>query len=332
MDRFQQHVLICDPQPSENELEKWRELIAGMAASIMKTSSPRRLFEICNDLAHIVENRATGNEQLASPVAMTLADAESNRIRGEGTLYPRVCAMLAVREVLAGGGGPKRGVVAMATWSALSFGAPLSEPRLEALRREILVLAQHESLRMGERARQRPEGPVRQIGARGGTAVKQELIKVNNVLRKNAGLDQEEIALLRWLLADRSAGLGLAFRDIGPPVTAALAMGMELGRLLNAFPAVAHYRLGTHFVRESPSLDIRQVVAAVGADQARLAALFSDERVTKAWPAVFPLVTALAGRPVKGSGRRTKRSLMEWWERAVLESSATGLASKRGWS
>ena len=242
--------------------------------------------------------------------------------------------MLAVREVLAasGGGDTKRGVAAVATWSALSFGAPLSELRLEALRQELLARARARSLQMASLARRRLDGPQSHTGSPSPALLKRQLAETIEAWQRNAALDQEAIALLRWLLADECLGLECAFGDIALPETAALAMGMELGRLLTKFPTGMHFRLGTHFVKESGSLGLRHLIDAIGADRPRLAALCPDASVAEAWPAVFPLMGALAGGPVGGDGGWIGRSLIEWWERAVLETAAAGLASRKGWS
>ena len=332
MESFDRHVLICDPQPSGAELDEWRAVTKGIAASIMRVNSPRGLFAIGNDLQHIVENRAAGSGPLGTHVARAMAGSKSQRDRREDALYSSVCAMLAVREVLAGGGDTKRGVAAVATWSALSFGAPLLELRLEALRKELLVRAREKSLQMASLARQRLQGPTSHTSSPSPALLKRQLAETNKAWRRNAALDHEAIALLRWLLADKCLGLGCGFGDIGVPETAALAMGMELGRMLTIFPTGAHYRLGPHFVKQSRSLDLRQLIDAVGADRRRLAELGPDQSVAEAWPAVFPLMSALAGGSVQDGGARIGRSLTEWWERAVLERAAAALASRKGWS
>ena len=332
MDSCYRHVLICDPQPSAERLQAWQEVVNGIAASIMRVNSPQGLFKISDDLGHIVEKRAVGSGELGTHVASLLTDDESEGDRTDGELYSCVCAMLAVRQVIAAGGGLKRGFMAVSTWSALSFGAPSSEPRLEALRQEILAHAQRQSLQTASRARQRTEGRKGQTGSRSAAAMKRELSETNEGLRRNAGLDKEEIGLLKWLLADESKGLGLRFGEIARPETAALAMGMELGRLLTVFPTVAHYRLGERFVREPRSLDLRRLIDSVGDDRGHLAGLCSGKMVVEACPSVFPLMTALAGRPVEGRGARIERPLTEWWGRALLESAAAVVGSRKGWS
>ncbi len=332
MDSFDRHVLICDPQPSAEKLEAWRGVVNRIAASIMTVNSPLGLFKISEDLGHIVEKRAAGSGELGTHVASVLTDDESEVDCTDGELYSCICAMLAVRQVIAAGGGLKRGFMAVSTWSTLSFGAPLSEPRMEALRQEILAHAQRESLQMASRVRQRTEGPRGQAGSRSAAAMRRELSETNEALRRNAELDKEDIALLRWLLADESRGLGLPFGEIVRPETAALAMGMELGRLLTVFPTVAHYRLGERFVRELRSPDLRRLIESVGDDRGPLAGLCSGKMVVEACPSVFPLMTALAGRPVEGRGARIARSLTEWWGRALLESAAAVVGSRKRWS
>ena len=332
MDNFHRHVLICEPQSSVEVLDHWRALIEKVAATIMRVNSPQALFEISNGLEHIVANRVLGSGQLGSHVASAVARTESDMLPREGELYSCVCAMLAVREVIAAGNGPKRGVLGVATWSALSFGAPLLEPRLELLRQEILACAQRASLQMATRARQRSEEPKARTPSRSATVLKRELSETIDALRRNAALDQEEITLLRWLLADKSGGLGLEFGDIRRPETAALAMGIELGQILTVFPTVAHYGLLERFVGESPALDLPQFIDAVGGDRPHLVAMCSDYGIMEACPSVFPLMRALAGKPVAGGGARIRRSLTEWWGRALLEGAATVLGGRKGWS
>ena len=332
MDGFRQHVSICDPQPSAEDLQDWRTIVDGIAANMMKLNSPQALFEVCNDLERIVETRAAGSGRLGSCVASAVTAVEAEGTRGENGLRSCLCAMLAVRDVLATEGGPKRAAIAVAVWSALSFGAQLSESRLEVLRLELLESARRGSLAMAGRVRQRSEERVDQTGGPGRAALKTELAKTVKALQRNAALDCEDIALLRWLLADRAVGLGLAFADITRPASATVAMAMELGQLLTRFPTAGHFALGEHFVRDASSMDVRELVDAVGSDRARLAALCSARCATDRWPDVFPLMNALAGRSVKGSGAGTKRSLREWWERALLESAATVIVSERGWS
>ena len=325
-DTFDRHVFICEPQPSEEEVEEWRKVVNELAVGVMRVNSPLGLFGLADDLAHMVEERGAGSGALGTLVARTLADAETEGNGTAGGLYSCVCAMLAVRQVVAGDGGPKRAAMGVATWSALSFKAPLAEPRLEELRGEILANACRESLRMASQARRRGE---ESVGQTGGAAAAKRVIEA---LRRNAALDGEEVELLRWILADECRGLGLAFGDISRSETAALAMGMELGQLLTVFPTAAHYRLGKRFVKEGCLFDLARLVEAVGDDRDRLAGLCSNQAVVEACPSVFPLLTALSGGTVEGRGAGIERSLTEWWGRALLESAAAVVGSRKRWS
>ena len=332
MDSFDQHVLICDPQPSEEVLEGWRDVVGRMATSIMRVNSPHGLFEVSNDLERVTENRAVGCAELGAHVARILSSVDPERVRTDGQLCSWVCAMLAVRHVMAGSGGSKRGVMAVAMWSALSFRAPLAEPRLEALRKETLACARQKSLQVASEGRERPGPAEATMGRRSSSAVTRELSETKEALRRNADVDREEIAVLRWLLADESGRLGLPYVGIEQPETAVLAMGLELGHLLTTFPTVAHYRLGRRFVREPRSLDLCKLIEAVGDDRKHLAASYLDNPVVEACPSVFPLLTALARGRLDVGGARIERSLNEWWGRALLESAAAVLGAKKGWS
>ena len=279
MDSFRRHVLICDPYPSAEEMDGWRKITNGIAASVMKVNSPHTLFEIGNDLSVILENRAAGIGPLGTYVTRTMHSVRPEKSREDNPLYSAVCAMLAVYRVLGGGGEVKRGVAAVAVWSALSFGAPLLEPRLEALRSEILRRAEKTALYMAAQVRRRVERPAEQPKTSLAGGVRPALKRLQETTdgwRKNEALDRDEIRLLRWLLADKCIGLTRGFGDIDVPATAALAAGLELGGLLSTFPEQTHFRLGAHFVRESGSLDLPQLVEVVGEDRRPLAASYGE--------------------------------------------------------
>ena len=326
MDTFDRHILICDAQPSEEEVEDWREVVSELAMGVMRINTPFGLFEVANDLAHMLEERDAGEGALGQLVARTLGDAESDGNRVVGDLRSCVCAMLGVRQALAGDGSPKRSVMAVATWTALSFKAPLREQRLDELKREIVANACWGTLRMAGHARRRHEEAVGHT--RNGT----EMNRTIEGLRRNAALDREEIELLKWILADECRGLGLRFCDIGRSETAALAMGLELGQLLTVFPTVAHYRLGERFVKEEGLFDLKRLVEAIGDDRERLVGLCSNRAVVEACPSVFPLLTALSGGTVEGRDASSQWSLRDWWGRALLENAAAVVGSRNRWS
>ena len=331
MDGFDRHVLICEPQPGPEELLEWRRVVTEVAAGIQKVNSQQGLLAIGSSLQNAVATRAAESGPLGDLVRGAVETLCSDKARPGGPLYTCVCAMLGVREVLSGGGEAKRGVVAVATWSALSFGVALREPRLERLRSEILTLAQDEAMETASRARRRPAKLGERRSSRNEAVLKAALAKTIKVLKRNAVLDQEELSVLRWLLADKSEALGLAVVDINNTETMALAMAMELGQVLTAAPTVGHYRLGSHFVKNRKSLDLRQLMEVVGPDQRHLAALCPDQEVVRGCPAVFPLMRALLGEAVEMEGAEIQRGVNEWWERALLESSAAVLGGRRGW-
>ena len=331
MDGFDRHVLICEPQPCPEELLEWRRVVKEVAAGILKINSRRGLLAIGSDLQDAVAKRAAVSGQLGDLVKSALERSRSRRDRPSGPLYTCVCAMLGVGEVLSGGGEAKRGVLAVAIWSALSFGVPLTEPRLEGLRSEILKRAQDEAIEMASRARRRSTGFGERRGSPTETALKPAPMKAIKALTRNAALDQEELRVLRWLLADKSRALGSAVADIDNAETGVLAMAMELGQLLTTAPAVFHYQLGRHFVRNPRSLDLEQLIDVVGLQQRRLTGLCPDQEVVKGCPAVFPLMRALLGEAVEGEGEEIGRGLNEWWERALLESSAAVWGGRKGW-
>ena len=287
MDSFHRHVLICDPEPTPEELERWREVATKTAASIMRVNSPRALFVIANDLGHILDYRTTGDNVLATHAREATGDATSTQHQDDNPLYWSISAMLAVREMLAREGDTKRGVAGVATWSTLSFAAPLPQPRLEALRNELLLLARRKAFQMASRARRRSDKLADVTGASSSSNLVKRLKETLASWRKNEALDQEEITLLRWLLADKCEGFQTPFRDISSCAAAALAMGIELGQLLSHFPAQAHWQLAAHFVTEPHCLNLPQLLDSVRADRARLAAMLPHPSLAPRLPQRF---------------------------------------------
>ena len=80
------------------------------------------------------------------------------------------------------------------------------------------------------------------------------------------------------------------------------------------------------------ALDLGRLVDAVGADRGKLATRYPEHLVIEECPFVFPLLTALRHGSICGRGSRIERRMSEWWGRALLESAAAVVGSRKGWS
>lgn len=307
-DDLKTHLQICDAQPDDEELAHWDAQVNALASKVLKMNTPSRLLGVVNDLALSVEGRnGTGVFAGGDPLAACLA------------------AMLATRHILKGNPGVKQGVVAFATWSALSYQAPV-ETHLEHLRREILNRAQQAAANQAKRVRARR--PLNPQSGRGATS------KVVSAARANETMDVERIAVLEWLLAGRSSLLDRDVADIERPGAAAVALGLELARLLNRVPDFGHYRLACDFVPDGHALTLEQLYDAVLPDLDGVSAWWADRKTTDlitSYSAVFPLLAALSSGRAEGTGKQLERPLIEWWGRALLEGAVIALARSVSW-
>ena len=109
-------------------------------------------------------------------------------------------------------------------------------------------------------------------------------------------------------------------RTVGRNETVALAQGLELGLLLTRFPVFEHYELASRDIAPRHETDLGGLLAAVGENRNALAAPFEGNPVIGACPTVFPLLTALTGRPTVHADATVARSLADWCGRALIES------------
>ena len=314
MSTLDQHLLLCDPLPEwEVKTSGWKRAIRGIARIILESQHPSPV-EAAEILAQIAVQGRLGSDPFSSNAARAVAKALPDSPGCNG-LFGSVCVMSAAVRVLASRqlrARPKvsrRDSIALALWSALSFQRPLGEQRLEDIRAEMLTSARRAGLKLARisRLRRRP-----QKGASPGIQYW--------ALRWNAVLDQEEIKVLRWTLSDESALLERPYAEVGPDETVALAQGLELGGLLTKFPVFEHYELASRDIAQGHETDLGGLLDAVGEDRNALAAPFEDNPVIGACPSVFPLLTALTGRPTADADATVARSLADWCGRALIES------------
>jgi hypothetical protein len=233
-------------------------------------------------------------------------------------------------------------VLSFGLWSALSFQKPRTEPKIEQLRDELLQAAQAHCLAVASDSRQRikvpdpefKEAPKKKEGEPetpfDGSAVNDGLKPFKNAiadLRSNAAVDREEIELLWWVLSDWSSLLGRRFSDAkAGDAAAAVASGIEAGRMIRRAPAAAHRHLVLRYVPTGKDLSLIELLTAIGGDRAALTPTEAQTYISNC-PAVFPLSAALQTGAASDSRAKIKRPLSEWAERALLESSIANLCS-----
>ena len=313
MSDLDRYLLLCDPLPEgDAKTSGWKRAIRGVARIILENQHPSP-WKVAEVLAQIPVQGRLGSDPFSASAARVVSRALPNS-SGCNALFGSVCVMsaairaLASRQLRARPKVSRRDSIALALWSALSFQKPLGEQRLEDVRAEMLNSARRAGLELARRSRLRrtvPNGvsPVFQIRS----------------LRWNAALDQEEIKVLRWILADESSLLERPYAEVECDETVALARGLELGLLLTTFPAFEHYELASRDVAPRHEMDLDGLLDAIGEDRNALSARFEGYPVIEACPTVFPLLTALTARPTLRADATVPRSLADWCGRALIE-------------
>ena len=328
MKNLDHHLLICDPVPQEGGgIQNWPKLIREIANVILDENRECSPWKIAHDLTQVIEEQGLMSDPFGARVKTVLEEnAPQMSMVGYDGLLACVCVMRAALHVLTNrrlsARAKRRDSIAVALWSSLSFQPPLAEKRLEEVRSEILTCARRAGLEMALRAWSRSN---EDMLANGPDAVTQQ----NRALRENADLDRDEIAVLRWTLADESTLLDSPYADIGRPESVTLARGLELGLLLRRFPTFEHYELASLDLPKERPLSLTALVDALCDDRERLGSPYLDKSIIQVCPSGFPLLTALRGRTLGGTaGGGIERSLVNWCGRALLESSIVRLADR----
>lgn len=314
MSNVDRHLLLCSPLPELGTgADDWTRAIRALERFLRDTQqwSP---WEIAEALAQTCVQSRLGSDRFSSraSAAITKAVPDASECK---SLFRAVCLMSAAIRLFRSKGVRaerkkwRRDSMALGLWSALAFQRPLAERRLEELRADVLHNARVVGRELGRRSWR-----VRTVT--NGSSPDAEI----RALRWNSALHQEEIKILRWILADESTLLAQPYTEVRCDETSALARGLDLGLLLAEFPVFEHHGLASRDVAPQHETDLEGLLAAVGEDRRKLAAPFEGHAAIRACPTVFPLLTALTGEPTGSADTPMARSLSDWCGRALIES------------
>lgn len=334
------HVRIFDQDPEDDLVVKRTAAINALAGRFGKKSSALAILQWANDLAMAVEWKGSQLSDLLSREIEAAIRKPSDAFVAEGQgLQMTVCGLLGVLQTL-DTAQPSSGtlvvsdVLAVGLWSALSFQTPRTEPRIEALRSEVLGKARDLVLASATSSRKRQRIPEPEItepkefnGAGVTQSVKTGFKATIDALTSNAAIDREEIDLLWWVLGDRSESLGRRFSSDQSTAALSVAAGLEAGCILRRMPGDAHRHLVLRNLAGQGSLSLSELLKAIGDDRAALSKRYGDDQTVTACPAVFPLITALCTGSASHVRSKSKHSLSDWAARALLESAAHHVTS-----
>jgi hypothetical protein len=227
-------------------------------------------------------------------------------------------------------------ILSAAVWSALSYQQPLAETKREALRLEALKAAEGYATRAAEASRARspvedfeklmitltPSAKTEGDATAGvlptaSSNFEKSTLATITALRRNAALDREELDFLWWAQLGRSRLLGKQLASLAEPVRL-VAAGIEGAVYLRRLPCEVHRDIVLKTLDKDPELDLRKLLSTIGTDREKIGGRYADGMATK-WPAVFPLLNALATGHVDGHEHAVKRCASTWGARALLE-------------
>lgn len=336
------HIRIFNTEPSDDLVDKRTAAIATLTAVLGKKARQPEILQLANNVAAGVIDPNKLSTTLATEVEAAIKERSTAFDRDGNELEILICLLLAMCQRLENHEADATSQSsnesrAAAVWSALSFQPSRSEPKLEALRDELMAKAQALVLASGENGRRRLEVPDFSViededesedeeSEEGDIAQFKEDFMAGTeativALRTNADLDREELDLLWWALGDWSDLLDKRLSTLPAPI-AALTCGIEIGRALRKLPASAHKHLALRNIADdAASLNLSELIEAIGTQKEKLLSAFTNRQWLSEFPEVFPLLHALQTGKTSACGSDQKRSLRDWGARALLETS-----------
>ena len=331
------HIRIFNTEPSDDLVDKRTAAIAKLTAVLGKKARLPEILQLANNVAAGVIDPNKLSTALATEVEAAIKERSTAFDRDGNELEVLICLLLAMCQRLenheAGTTSQSSNESrAAAVWSALSFQPSRSEPKLEALRDELMAKARALVLASGENGRRRLEVPDFSIKdgdereEEGDIAQFKEDFMAGTeativALRTNADLDREELDLLWWALGDWSDLLDKRLSTLPAPL-AAVTSGIEIGRALRKLPASAHKHLALRNIADdAASLNLSELIEAIGTEKEKLLSAFANRQWLSEFPEVFPLLHALQTGKTSADVSDQKRSLRDWGARALLETS-----------
>ncbi|MGQ0699900.1 MAG: GTPase-associated system all-helical protein GASH [Panacagrimonas sp.] len=323
------HIRIVHPEPSDDLVQKRTSAVAELQKSWNKKRGVL-------DLVLLVDGAVAGlfahaiSDSFAAEVEAAIQKSSASFVRENNDRDIAVCASLAVLMLLE---SAKPGesylstieVIALATWSALSFQAVPTDPKVAALVSELSAKSQRIVQRAAEVARSRKAAVPLAFEHQEADTIKSATERLfasakalTEILSDNAVLDREETDVLWWALRGRSDILKRGLSDLHPS-TAAVMSGFELSQILRRVPADAHKHLATRLINAKDKYDTAELMTGMGEFRSVLGSELSQHaKLVNNAAFVLPLLTGIGSNQL-ASFHQTKRDLDDWAGRALLE-------------
>ncbi len=342
MTNIASHIRIYDPNPTDELVIKRTAAVKEINSLYSKSQPVVATYKLCSDLAQALESEGEMHDEFASTIEAAIQKSSKAFIAEGNHLEMKVCALLGALQAVSITRGSSAklqtpDVTAICLWSALSFQRPLSEPKLEILRTEVLEKAREFTLKIATATRVRFKVPDIEVEETDETDTADAATLFNNfkeaadetiaALRDNSAVDREEIDLLWWVLSDWSDLLQRRYSHPDKVVANSIAAGLEAGALLRRLPSDAHRHLVLRHVPDVEAIDMNELLTALGTEAHQLASSFAGNTIVTRNPAIFPLLSALVQGESNQPSGQIKRSLKDWAARALLERSTLHITS-----
>ncbi|WP_031209136.1 GTPase-associated system all-helical protein GASH [Mesorhizobium sp. L2C085B000] len=342
MENLAVHMRIVGSQVSNEDVDTRRLAIKHLSAEWQKGAAIEKSLATANGIAQALHGEAPCAE-LGKEIQAAVQKHASAFLYEESPFEVSIVAGMAFAEIVKAKPGATSEwttpeVLSAAVWSALSYQQPLAEAKREALRSEVLKAAEGYVSHAAEASRARSPVDdfetltitlVAPMETDGQTETDAEALPTASsnfakatqatitALRRNAALDREELDFLWWAQLGRSRLLGKQLVSLAEPVRM-VAEGIEGAAHLRRLPCEVHRDIVLKTLDKDPELDLKKLLSAIGADREKMGARYADGWATK-WPAIFPLLNALATGRADGPEHSVKRRASTWGARAMLE-------------
>lgn len=326
------HARIYDPAPEDDTISKRSAAIDKVVAQLKKTTSSDELIGLASAVSEAFSSEAGGGA-LREMVLSEIQKTASAFIELDNELELSVITIMSVIAFLEGAdtatSGERKDLVSAALWSVLGFQGVVSEPKMEALRQELLSHARDRCLNRADEVRQRKHVAKNLQALPDGADETQlksafaSLLKGIEALRDNAALDQEELDMAWWSMGGRSPLLEVPYEDLDAKVRG-IVRGVELGKLMRQIPSRAHRNLALTHVPTVDAFGPAALSSAFSEHRDTLAAHLPSMPIITNFPTVFPLLTCIISADAVDGPDLTGD---DWSARALLETTIASLCA-----
>jgi hypothetical protein len=325
------HIRIFDANPTDDFVTKRIEVIKNLSDSYKKKGTPEPVLQLAHGLVNGVAAKGALPQALVEEIEAALKKVSPSFVKEGQDLQILVCGLLAALTVIDGAKSnssslSRTDLLAAGLWSGLSFQPARAEPKVEALRLELLTKCHELVMATASVSRNRvpvpsfsisisesPDAPTLEKLLKTGTE------KTIEALKTNAALDREELDLLWWVLSNYSNILDKKFSDLSH-FSAAVVSGIEVAQYIRRLPSDTHKHLALRNVAQE-EITLADLIKNLGEHKSKLIDLYKDNSTLSSAYAVFPLLASITINENSLPEAKGKKALSEWSGRALIEAS-----------